>query len=62
MATKETLEPLQNGQFGWKIKNSQNMRKKTLLAHYSCSMQKKAPKNTLYWRDDTSLKIGKNGR
>ena len=32
---------MQNGQFGLKIKYAKNMRKTALLAHYSCSMQKK---------------------
>ena len=33
MATMETLYPLQNGQFGSKIKNAKNMRLKALQAH-----------------------------
>ena len=35
-----------NGQFGLKIKYAKNMRKTALLAHYSCSIQKTAPKNS----------------
>ena len=35
-----------NGQFGLKIKYAKNVRKTVLLAHYSCSMQKTARKNS----------------
>ena len=44
MATKQ--RPLQNGQFGSKIKIAKNIRKKAVEAHYSCIMQKTAPKNS----------------
>ena len=37
---------MQNGQFGLKIKYAKNMRKTALLAHYSCSMQKKRLQKT----------------
>ena len=50
--------PLQNGQFGSKIKNSKNTRKTILQEHSSCSVQKTAPKNTKYSRNETILKIG----
>ena len=35
-----------NGQFGLKIKYAKNVRKTLLLAHYSCSMEKTARKNS----------------
>ena len=38
--------PLQNGQFGSKIKIPKNMQKATLLEHYSCSMEKTVRKNS----------------
>ena len=38
--------PLQSGQFGSKIKIAKSMRKTAVEAHYSCIMQKTAPKNT----------------
>ena len=52
---------MQNGQFGLKIKYAKNIRKKALLAHYSASMQKTAPKNSYYSRNESILKIAKNG-
>ena len=39
-ATRQRLQPLQNGQFGSKNKIAKNMGKTTLQSHYSCSMQK----------------------
>ena len=39
-ATRQRLQPLQNGQFGSKKKIAKNMRKTTLQSHYTCSMQK----------------------
>ena len=54
----QRLEPLQNGQFGSKIKNAKNMRKPILQEHYSCSVQKIVRKNTKYSRNETILKIG----
>ena len=44
MATMQ--KPLQSGQFGWKIKIAKSMRKADGEAHYSCIMQKTAPKNS----------------
>ena len=35
------------------------MQKTFLQAHYRRSRQKTAPENTLYWRNETTLKIGK---
>ena len=46
MATMQTLEPLQSGQLGSKIKIAKSMRKTPVEAHYSCLMQKTAPKKT----------------
>ena len=53
----QKLQPLQNCQFGSKIKNAKNMRKTILQDHYSCSAQKTAPKNTKYLRIQTIFKI-----
>ena len=41
-----------------KIKNAKNMQKTFLQEHDSCSVQKTAPKNTIYSRNETILKIG----
>ena len=46
LATKQTLQPLQNRHFGLKIKIVKNMPKSTLEPHQSCSVQKTAPKHT----------------
>ena len=46
MATIQRLYPLQNGQFGSKIKIAKSMRKTAVEAPYSCIMQKTAPKNS----------------
>ena len=51
------LQPLQNGQFGSKIKNGKNMRKTILQEHQSCSVQKTTRKKSKYWRNETILKI-----
>ena len=37
----QRLQPLENDQFGSKIKNAQSMRKTSLQEHQSCSVQKK---------------------
>ena len=37
------------------------MRKTAVEAHYSCIMQKTAPKNSSYLRNETIFKIGNNG-
>ena len=50
--------PLQNGQFGSKIKNGKNMQKNILREHYSCFVQKTARKNTKYSRIEAILNIG----
>ena len=46
MATVQRLYPLQSGQFGSKIKIAKRMRKTAVEPHYSCIMQKTAPKNS----------------
>ena len=46
MATMQRLYPLQSGHFGSKIKIAKSMRKTAVEAHYSCIMQKTAPKNS----------------
>ena len=40
------MATLQSGQFGSKIKIAKSMRKTAAEAHYSCIMQKTAPKNS----------------
>ena len=49
---------MQNPHFGSKIKIPKNMSKSILQIIYSCSVQKTAPKNTKYSRNETILKIG----
>ena len=49
---------MQNPQFGSKIKIQKNMSKSILQIIYSCSVQKTAPKNTKYSRNESILKIG----
>ena len=44
--------------FGSKIKIPNNMSKSIPQIIYSCSVQKTAPKNTKYSRNETILKIG----
>ena len=52
---------MQNGQFGLKIKYAKNMRKTFLQTHSSCSMQKTALKNSQYSKNESILKMAKNG-
>ena len=40
------MATLQSGQFGSKIKIAKNMRKTAVEAHYSCIIQRTAPKNS----------------
>ena len=49
---------MQNPHFGSKIKIPKNMSKSILQIIYSCSVQKTAPKNTKYWKNESILKIG----
>ena len=51
-------ELLQNAHFGSKIKIPKNMSTSILQIIYSCSVQKSAPKNTKYSRNESILKIG----
>ena len=48
---------MQNPHFGSKIKIPKNMSKSILKIIYSCLVQKIAPKNTKYSRNETILKI-----
>ena len=52
---------MQNPHFGSKIKIPKNMSKSILQIIYSCSVQKTAPKNTKYSRNESILKIGHHG-
>ena len=49
---------MQNPHFGSKIKIPKNMSISILQIIESCSVQKTAPKNTKYSRNETILKIG----
>ena len=49
---------MQNPHFGSKIKIPNNMSKSILQITSSCSLQKTAPKNTKYSRNESILKIG----
>ena len=49
---------MQNPHFGSKIKILKNMSKSILQIIYSCSVQKTAPKNTKYSKNESILKIG----
>ena len=60
-ATMQRLKALQNRHFGSNIKIVKNMRKTTLEPHRSCSVQKTAPKNTQYSKNDNISKLAKLG-
>ena len=49
---------MQNPHFGSKIKIPKTMSKSILQIIYSCSVQKTAPKDTKYSRNESILKIG----
>ena len=53
---------MQNPHFGSKILILKNMSKSILQIIYSCSVQKTAPKNTKYSRNETILKIGHHAK
>ena len=53
---------MQNPRFGSKIKIKKNMSKSFLQMISSCSVQKTAPKNTKYSRNETILKIGHHAK
>ena len=61
LPTMQRLQAFQNGQFGSKIKIAKNMPKTSLETPQSCSVQKTAPENTQYWRNDNFSKIAKIG-
>ena len=61
MATMQTLQPMQNPQFGSKIKNAKKVRDTILRPHQSCCVQKTAPKNSQYSKNGSIFKIAKNG-
>ena len=54
----QSLQPMQKPHFGLKIKIPKNMSKSILQIISSCSVQKTAPKNTKYSRNESILKIG----
>ena len=58
----QRLQPMQNPHFGSKIKIPKNMSKSILQIIYSCSVQKTAPKNTKYSRNESILKIGHHAK
>ena len=49
---------MENTDFRSKIKIPKNMSKSILQIIYSCSLQKTAPKNTKYSRNESIFKIG----
>ena len=49
---------MQNPHFGSKIKIPKNMSRSILQIIYSCSLQKTAPKNTKYSRNESIFKVG----
>ena len=53
---------MQNPYFGSKIKIPKHMSKSILQIIYTCSVQKTAPRNTKYSRNETILKIGNNAK
>ena len=53
---------MENGQFGAKIKIPKNMSKFILQIISSSSVQKSAPKNTKYSRNETILKLGHHAK
>ena len=52
---------MQHHHFKSKIKNAQKHAKNVSTTHCSCSMQKTARKNSQYSKNESILKIGKNG-
>ena len=60
-AIMQRLQPMEYGQFGSKIEIPKNMSKSILQIIQSCSVQKTAPKNTKYSRNESILKIGYHG-
>ena len=58
----QRLQPLQNHHLGSKLKTAKKVPKTTPESDYSCSMQKTAPKNHEYWKNETIFKLEKNGQ
>ena len=54
--------PMQNRDFGSKIKIPKNMSKSILQIIYSYSVQKTARKHTKYWRNESIFKIGHHAK
>ena len=61
LGTMQRLQALQNDQFSSKIKIAKSVPKTSLETRQSCSVQKPAPKNTLYSGNDKFWKITKIG-
>ena len=53
---------MQNPQFGSKIKILKNMSKSIVKIIYSCHVEKTAPQNSKYSRNETILKIGHHAK
>ena len=53
---------MKNPHFGSKIKILKNLLKSILQIIYSCSVQKTAPKNIKYSRNETTFKIGHHAK
>ena len=58
----QRLKPMQNPYFDSKNKIAKKMSKSILQIIYSWSVQKTAPKNPKYSRNETTLKIGHNAK
>ena len=56
------MMPMQNPHFGSKIKILKNMSKSILQIIYSSSVQKTAPKDTKYSRNETICKIAHHAK
>ena len=53
---------MQNSHFGSKTKIPKNMSKTILESIWSCCVQKSAPKNTKYSKNETTLKISHHAK
>ena len=52
---------MQNGHFGSKVKNAKKVRKTIVRVHYSCLVQKTARKNINIQKNESVLRLAKNG-
>ena len=52
---------MQDGHFGSKIKNAKKVQKTIARGHESCFVQKTAPKNNKYSKNESVLRMAKNG-